>query len=263
MRTTTHQALLKIVTFLLFTIIVHPSHSYASVSDENEINKIFETHGKKNVVQLISKKRKGKITIEKNKSFLNVSRKPDINLVTAKSIIQDLKILKMEISELKNELDTFIEDEKKKREDRENSLNYASTGERETISLTQQLELQIKDVQSKYNKTDSISERSRLSKELSKLRRSLRNAKKDNQSRSRTHIPDSKADSHNCISIKEKLQKLTEPSYRHEIFFCGDRSYRKENPDLCKQSRYVRPHTIEEHTDEIRKLRLQESKNCK
>ncbi len=254
MRTIPHQSLLQIITFILFISNVQFTCTYASMNDEHEIEKIFKTHGKVNVVNFIFKRRNGKITIQKNKSFLNITGRPDIAFITAKTIIQDLKILKVDISNLKTELDIHIKNESKKEQEELNNL--ASMDNDKNTLLRTKLKRQMQIAQSKYDKTDSVSEQKRLKRELSRLKKAYKKAenndKKTKKRRSGSY----------CDTIKSKLQKLTDPDYRHQVFFCNERDYRLENPELCDQSRYSRQYTFKEHKDEIRKLRMEESKNC-
>ena len=258
------KSLLNIIAFLLFVFITQ--FAFASMNDEDTINKIFETHGKENVVGFISQRRGGKITIQKNKSFLNTTRRPDLTLITAKSIIQDLKILKIDISNLKPELDIHIENESKNQQEESERLNdSASINGYQDAPLSKDLQQQINAIRSKYNKTDSVSERERLKKELSRLKAAYRKARNNEKSKLKVYFPDEKSkrrNSDSCKRIKSKLQKMTEPNYRHQAFFCNERDYRTKNPKLCDQSRYARRYTQKEHKDEIRKLRLQASKNC-
>ncbi len=114
MQTVSFHSLLRICTLVAFTFNTQQSLSHAATNDEAEINKIFETYGKENVVKVITQKRNGKITIQKNKSFLTAYGKPDLNFVTVKTIIQDLGNLTMDIDALQKELDAHMEREAKK-----------------------------------------------------------------------------------------------------------------------------------------------------
>lgn len=256
MPTINHQSLLAIATFIFLIFNTLLTCTHASINDENEINKIFKSHGKKNVVSFIFQKRDGRITIQKNKSFLNIKGKPDIALITAKSIIQDLGILKINISDLKAELDIHIEKESKKKDEELNNLSPISDDN--DILLSDKLNRQIQIIQSKYNKTDSVSERRKLKKQLSNLKRSYKKAK---QKEKPSHNKKRRSES-SCNRAKLKLKELTNPDYRHRIFFCNDRNYRNENPKLCDSSKHVRRYTPEEHKDELRRLRLESSKYC-
>ena len=84
MQAISYPSLLQIVTFLIFIVNSQFNYTYASSEEENTIKKIFESHGKENVVKFILHKNNRKITIQKKKSFLSISGRPDIRLVTAK-----------------------------------------------------------------------------------------------------------------------------------------------------------------------------------
>ncbi|MCW8923845.1 MAG: hypothetical protein OQK69_09500 [Gammaproteobacteria bacterium] len=256
MQTNSHKLLLLIATFIF---LILNTHTYAKSNDEHTINNILETHDKENIVKFISQKRNGKITIEKNKSFHDFTGKPDITLITAKSIIQDLIILKIDINDFSIELEKYIEDESKRQQEEISNLDTISNNQ--NISLTNKLERQIQVTQSKYDKSDSISERRQLKKELSKLKAAYKKAKNKKTSL-KVYFPDKKPkNTSHCNRIKSQLQKITAPDYRHQVLFCNDRNYRMDNPGLCDQYSYGKQYTIEEHKDEVRKLRQDLSKN--
>jgi len=260
-----HQSLLKIAACIFF--IFNAQLTCAAMNDEDIVNKIFETHGKQNVVDFISQKREGKITIQKDKSFLNIRGRPDIKLITAKSVIQDLKILKIDASTLEIELDIYIENESKKQQEENDKINKsASLNDDKEPLLSSKLKYQIETTQSKYNESTNTSERRRLSKELSILRRAYKQAKDNEKSKLRVYFPDKKTKTTRspgqCKSIRSKLADLTEASYRHQIFFCNDRSYRIKNPKSCGGNKYGPKYTLQQYKDEVSRLRMEASKYC-
>lgn len=270
MRTISCQSILQIVVFIVFIVNTQFTHSYASVDNEGAINKIFETHGKKNVVSYILQRRNGKITIQKKKSFLNITGKPDIALVTAKSINHDLKFLKIDISKLESELDIYIENESKKQQKRDDKFSsITSASDSDEVSLSRKLKYQIKTTEDKYNKSDSAYERKRLKRELSRLQRKYKEAKYNEKHKSSAYSSDKSPRNKRynrsasyCNSYKSKLQKLTASNYRHQIFFCNDRAYRAKNPKSCATKKYSKRYTLQEYKDEINRLRSNISKNC-
>lgn len=271
MRTVSHQSLLQIVIFIVFVFNTQFTHSYASIDDENTINKIFETYGKSNVVNFILQRRNGKITIQKNKSFLNATGRPDITLVTAKSINNDLGILKLDISNLDAELDTYIKKESKKKQKKDDSLSkLSSLSDNDDIPLSRILKYQIKTTQSKYNESDNEYERTRLKKELSRLQRKYKEAKynekykpgENSAGNSRQSTKYNRYES-SCKSYKTQLQKMTEASNRHQIFFCNDRTYRAEHPKSCGKHKYSKQYSLQEYKDELSRLRNNISKYCR
>ena len=270
MRTANHQSLLQIAAFIIFIINTQFTNSYASIDAENTINKLFETRGKENVVNFVLEKRNGNITIQKKKSFLNVTGRPDIKLVTVKSINHDLKNLNIDINKLETELDIFIENQTKKQQKKDAQLRRGSSaGVNEQIPLSKKLEYELKNIESKYKKSSSDYERSRLKKELSRVQGKYNEAKynekhniktsySDNSSRNKTY----KRSASYCNSLKSQLQELTLPSRRHQIFFCNDRVYRNENPASCGKRKYSKQYTLQEYKDKISKLRQTISSNC-
>jgi len=270
MRKVNQQSLLKTVAFIFLIFNTHFTYSFASVDDENAINKIFETHGKTSVVNFILQKNHGKITIQKKKSFLNVTGRPSITLVTAKSVNHDLKNLKIDISTLEAELDTYIKKESKKQQKANNNLRkLASDNDKDEIPLSQKLKHQIRKTQSKYDKADSDYESEQLKKELSKLQKKYRKAKYDEKHHPDGYLADKSSRNKKtyrnksyCKSYKSQLQKLTESSYRHSVFFCKDKTYRAKNPRSCSKYRYTKQYSLQEYKDKINKLRQDISNNC-
>lgn len=270
MRKVNHKSLLQIVTLIVFIFITPFTYAYSSIDEENTVNNIFETHGKSNVVDFILRKRNGKITIQKKKSFLNASGRPDITLVTAKSIIHDLKTLNIDVSSLKPELDIYIEDEVKKRQKKANSRsNSTSESDDHEIPLSKKLRYKIKKTESEYNEAESEYERKQLKYELSRLQREYKQAKYNEKYKSDTYSPNKSQrnkknyrNSSYCNSKKSQLQKLTGSVKRHQIFFCSDSSYRAENPSSCGKRNYSKQYSLQEYKNEISQLRQYISKNC-
>ena len=265
MKTITPKLSLQLVTFILSIFSVY---AYASTDEEHAINQIFETHGKENLIELISKKRNGEITIEKNKSFLNIKGKPDHKFISAKSILQDLIAIKMQIGNLKTELDTHIAYKLKKQQEEEKVrlTNLASKKKSHDVSLSSELNQKLKITEYKYNETDSFYERRRLENEISILKTAYRRAKNNERSILRVYFPEEKPrkyiNTSYCNNTRSKLSQLTKPDYRYQTFFCNDRVYRKQNPKSCGKYKYIRNYTLHEYKDEIRRLRQIEVNNC-
>lgn len=272
MRPVNPQFFLQLATFIIFVFNTQFTYSYASIEDENTINKIIETHGKNNVVNFILQKRNGKITIQKKKSFLNATGRPDLTLVTAKSINNDLKILKMDISSLQPELDTYIESESKIKQKEEESLSKSpSSSDDQEIPLSRQLKHKINITQSQYNEADTEYDRKKLKKQLSRLQRKYKEAKynekynpggNSNSSRKSQKSTRYNSNSSSCNSYKTQLKKITEASYRHQIFYCNERTYREEHPKTCGKYRYTKQYSLQEYKDEVTRLRSKISKYC-
>ena len=268
-----NQQLIQLVAFIIFLFNTQFSWAHASADDEEMINKIVETHGKVHVVNFILENRNGKITIQKKKSFLNVTGKPDLNLVTAKSINNDLKILNMDTSSLELELSAYIEKTSKKQQKQQESLSkFAAINGDDEIPLSKQLKYKIDNLQAKYDYAEDEYDRKRLKKELSKLKRKYKEAKYNekynpggNSSTSKKAKDYKKYSNYssNCSSSKTKLQKLTEASFRHQVFYCNDISYRKEHPKTCAKYRYSKQYSIQQYKDELNRLRSNVSKYCK
>ncbi len=100
MRAIKSQSILTTVTFVIFFFSTLFTYSHASSDDENIITGIFDAHGKNNVVKFLLQKRDGEITVQKNKSFVNVKGRPDLKFITAKSVNYDLKNLNMDAGSL-------------------------------------------------------------------------------------------------------------------------------------------------------------------
>jgi len=180
MGTTSDQLLLKLFVFIF--IILKSQISYALMNDEEAINKIFETHGKENVVGLISQRRDGYITIQKDTSFINNRGRPNIEFVTAKSIIQDLKILKIDISTLKAELDIYVENKSKNLQEENDRLaksdSMRENNKKRDLS-SREIQEKMKALKSKFNMSLPADERMRIQKELVGLRKDYRQSKKN------------------------------------------------------------------------------------
>ncbi len=267
MRTVSRTARLQIIVFIVLAFNIH--FSYASMEDENIVNSVFETHGKKNVVNFLLQKNDGKITIQKKKSFTSVKGRPDIELITAKSVVYDLSNLKIETGTLKSELDIFIENEAKKKQEKINSVRSISIDDGQGASLSKQLKYKMKLAQAKYNSSDSNSERRRLRQEISILNRAYKNAKKNEASTFRVYFPDSnsktteyKRNSSSCNRMKTQLQKLTGSVFRHQVFFCKDREYRAKNPQSCGNYRRTQNYSLKGYKSEISQLRSKIAKDC-
>lgn len=273
MRTVNHQLFLQLAAFIFLIFNTQLSHSYASIDDENKINKLVETHGKNHLVNFILQKRNGKITIQKKKSFLEVTGRPDINLVTAKSINNDLKIIAMDISSLEPELATYIENESEtKQKEKENLSKSNSMSGDDDVPLSKQYEYQIKTTQFKYDRAENEYDRKKLKRELSRLQRKYKEAKYNEKynpdETSNSSSKPRKSSRYNsysgsCDRYKAQLKKLTEASNRHQIFFCNDRTYRAEHPKTCGKYRYSKQYTLQEYKDELNQIRSNIAKYCK
>jgi len=270
MQTVNLQSLLKIVTFVFFIFNAHFTYSFASTDDENAINKIFETHGKANVVNFILERNHGKITIQKKKSFINATGRPDMTLVTAKSVNHDLKNLEIDINNLETELDIYINKVSKKQQKMDDGLRKLdSADDTNEIPLSTKIQYQIKKTQSKYNEAETDYERKELKNELSRLQRKYKKAKYNEKHNPDANLPGKSSrnktnygGSSYCENYKLQLQKMTESSYRHQVFFCKDRAYRAENPKSCGNYKYGGQSSLQEYKDKINKLRQKISKNC-
>ncbi len=265
------QSFLKIVTFVFFIFNAHFTYSFASTDDENTISKIFETHGKTNVVNFILERNRGKITIQKKKSFISSTGRPDLTYITAKSVNHDLKNLKIDVSSLDTELDIYIDKVSKKQQKMDDSLKRLdSESDTNEIPLSTKLKHQVKITQAKYNAAESDYERKQLKYELTRLQREYKKAKYNEK-----HNPDASLSNKSspnkknykstsyCESYKSQLQKLTESSYRYQAFFCNERSYRVENPKSCSNYKYRGQSSLKEYKEKINKLRQNISKHCK
>ena len=270
MQTVSLQSFLKIVTFVFFIFNAHFTYSFASTDDENTISNIFETHGKTNVVNFILERNRGKITIQKKKSFINATGRPDLTYITAKSVNHDLKNLKIDVNSLETELDIYINKVSKKKQKKDDSLKRLDSGsDMNEILLSTKLNHQVKITQAKYNAAESDYERKQLKYKLTRLQREYKKAKYNEK-----HNPDanlSNESSRNkknygsssyCERYKSQLQDLTKSSYRHQVFFCKERSYRVENPKSCRNYKYG-GQSLKEYKDKINKLRQNVSKYCK
>lgn len=261
------QSIFHVIFFILLLLYTQFSYVHASIEDEAEINIIFEVYGKKNVANFISKERNGQITIQKKKSFRNIIGRPNIKFITEKSVIQDLQILKIDIDTLKNELDVHIKSEKKKQRDMDIRLTEPdSTSNNQSPSLSVELKNKMKVAQNKYNKSESNSERRRLKRELSILRKAYKSAKENERSKLRVYFPDKKSKTTRsgsyCKNLKSQLTKLTNSVYRHQIFFCNDRGYREENPASCRKYRRGRQYSLSEYKAEVSRVRTDFTSNC-
>ena len=258
-----------ILIFILFNALL--TYSYATdgkTADEQAIDKLFQDAGKESVVTIITQKRDGQITIQKNKSFFSTFGKPNIDYVTAKTVLQDLTILDMSITEFKTELDTLKQEEavsQKQAEDERASQLSAERAEPGPV-LSNKLSRELNAKKAEYAKCTSYSERRRLKKEISILNTAYRKAKKNEKSTLRVYTPDSmprqSSNSRQCDSLEARLQKLTDPSYRHQIFFCNNKNY-KDNPKSCKNRRYGQQVTLLEYKKKVSDLELEISKKCR
>lgn len=262
--------LFQILITIALTVSTQFTYGYASMNDEDAINKIFETHGKDNVVKYISQERGGQVTIQKNKSFLTIRGKPEIDFITYRSILQDLKELKMDISDLESELVIYVEIEtQKKEEEGDNVRPSESTLNRKEVALSYKLKHQIREMQAKYNKTESDLERRRLNKELSILRSAYSKAKRNEKSKLRVYSSDKKnskysSTSSNCTNLKSKLSELTSPDFRYYMYYCKNKDYR-ERPKTCNthKSRYSgQARDLKDYKKKIYSLEKKISKNC-
>ena len=271
MRTTSFKPFLTIVTFAVFFFSALFTYSHASSDDENIITGIFEMHGKNNVVNFLLQKRDGEITVQKNRSFVNVKGRPALKFITAKSVNHDLKNLNMDAGSLEPQLVTFIENESKKQQKKNSSLSKSfSAGADNDIPSSRKIKYKIQRVESNLRKTDDEYEKKRLRSDLSSLKRKYKDAKykEKYKSGSDASVRSTKNKKYNgnvryCASYKSKLQNLTKSAFRYQVFYCNDRAYRAKNAKSCDKYKYSRQYSIQEYKDEISKLRREVSKYCK
>ena len=268
MRTVVHQSFFSRVIFIF--LIINAQFSYASSHDENLIDEMFATYGKTNVVNFILQNRNGKITIQKNKSFLNVRGRPDMTLVTAKSINYDLKLLKMNVNNLSPKLDKYTQEETEKKQKKESKLKeMGSRSSGSGILLSEKLRYKIVRMQLKQKEADSDYERRRLKRELRRLERKYNDAKYNEKHGVSNGLSGKsqqgsryKKNTRYCDRYKSQLKELTSPSYRYQVFYCNDRSARSKNPKSCSEYRYSRRYSRQEYKDKINKIRQSVSESC-
>ncbi len=253
--------------FVFIFFMINTQFAHASSHDENLINKMFVAHGKSNVVDFILENRNGKITIQKNKSFLDVRGRPDMTLVTAKSINYDLKLLKMNISNLSPRLEKYTQNKvnkKRKKDDRLKVLNSSPE-----VLLSKKLKYKLNRMQLKYKEAAGDYERRRLKRELSRLERKYNDAKftekhgvsNDSNSR-RQQSSKYKRSVRYCDRYKSQLKKLTSAAYRYKVYFCNDHASRVKNSKSCSKYGYSRRYSKQEYKNEINQARKNVSENC-
>ena len=256
------------VAILSLSAIMYFSPGYASMADEKLVEGLIETYGKDNVVKVILEKRDWKITIQKNRTFGDSYGKPDLSFITPKSIIYDLKLLNLSINDFSSALDEQQKQQAILNEEDEKA-STVSTSSQNSIPLSTELNHKIELKREEYNNSTSHSERRRLKKELSILQTAYNKARNNEKSKLRVYYPDKVTkknysyNSSGCKRAKAKLQEITDPVYRHRIFFCSDRQYRKENPSLCEEYRYGTEYDLKKYKKEVIRLREQVSESCK
>jgi len=257
-----------LLVILSLCAIIQPNLGYASMGEEKAIEGLIETYGKDNLVKVILEKRDWKVTIQKNKSFADAYGRPDLSLITPKSVVYDLKTLKMSINEFTNALEEQQKQQAIQNEENDRAI-HDSTSKRNTIPLSTKLNKKIEITREQYNNASSHSERRRLKKEISILQSAYKKAKENEKSKLRVYFPEKKKNrnysynSSSCKRAKTKLQEMTDTVYRHQIFFCSDRQYRKENPNSCEGYKYGSQYDLREYKKEVNRLREQVSTSCK
>ncbi len=247
--------------------MISAQFSHASSHDENLIEKMFATHGKSNVVDFILENRNGKITIQKNKSFLDVRGRPDMTLVTAKSINYDIKLLKMNINNLNLGLDKYTKNKSNKKREKDSRIKALDSSPE--VLLSKKLKYKLNRMQLKYKEAVGDYERRRLKRELKRIERKYNDAKftekhgRSNDSYSRAQQGSKyKRSARYCDRYKSQLKKLTSAAYRYKIYFCNDYASRVKNAKSCSKYGYSRRHSKQEYKNEINQARKNISENC-
>ncbi len=247
--------------------MISAQFTHASSHDENLINKMFATHGKSNVVNYILESRNGKITIQKNKSFLDVRGRPDMTLVTAKSVNYDLKLLKVKINNFSFGLDKYTKNEADKKREKDDGLKALSSSPE--VLLSKKLKYKLDRMRLKYKEAAGSYERRRLKRELSRIERKYNDAKftekhgrsNDSYSGAQQGSKYKKSDSY-CDRYKSQLKKLTSTAYRYQVYFCNDYASRVKNSKSCSKYGYSRRYSKQEYKNEINQARKNISENC-
>ncbi len=251
-------------------VMIQSGLCYASIGEEKLIEKLFSMHGKYNVAKVILDKRNGTITIQKNRSFIDSYGKPRLSYITSKSIIYDLGLIGMSISELK--VAAKVQQQKQAKIDE--ALNKASvaptTLPNSPVTLSTELKQKISITKQKYLNTRDNAKKRQYQIELSILRNAYRRALKNEKPKVRLHSPNEtkrkkvyKASSSNCQYAKTHLKALSNPVTRHQVFFCSDRKYRKQNPASCGGQGYGRQYDLKNYQKEVVRLKEQVSKSCR
>ncbi len=255
---------LKIVVMFF---MMNTQFTHASSHDENLIDKMFATHGKSNVVNFILENRNGKITIQKNKSFLDVRGRPDMTLVTAKSINYDLKLLKMNINNLSSGLDKYTKNKANKKREKDGRLKSLNSSLE--VLPSKKLKYKLDRMQLKYKEADGDYERRRLKRELGRLERKYNDAKfnekhgvsNDTYSRKQQGSKYKRSTGY-CDRYKSQLKKLTSAAYRYKIYFCNDYASRVKNSKSCSKYGYSGQYSKQEYKNEINRARKNVLENC-
>lgn len=245
---------------------------YASIGDEKLIEKLFSMHGKYNVAKVILDKRNGAITIQKNRSFVDSYGKPRLSYITSKSILYDLGLVGMSISELKAA--AKMQQNKQSKIDEE--LNKASIAPpalpaaAAPVALSSELKQKIALTRQKYLNARDNTQKRKYQTELSILRNAHRRAVKNEKPKVRRYSSNEtkrkkiyKKNSSGCQYAKTQLKALSNPVARHQVFFCSDRKYRKQNPKSCAGQGYGRQYGLKAYQKEVAKLKNQVSQSCK
>ena len=244
----------------------------ASIGDEKLIEKLFSMHGKYNVAKVILDKRNGTITIQKNRSFIDNYGKPRLSYITPKSILYDLGLVGMSISELKvaakvqQNKQTKVDEELKKASAVSSALPETET----RVALSSELKQKIALTKQKYLNARDNTQKRRYQTELSILRNAYRRALKNEKPKVRRYSSNEtkrkkvyKKNSSGCRHAKTQLKALSNPVARHQVFFCSDRKYRKQNPKSCDGQGYGRQYDLKTYQKEVARLKNQVSQSCK
>lgn len=265
MRTVVPKLFFSKIIFMFF--MMHAQFAHASSYDENLIDKMFVTHGKSNVVNFILENRNGKITIQKNKSFLDVRGRPDMMLVTAKSINYDLKLLKINVNDLNLGVDKYTKNKLNKKREEDGRIKAKNSSPE--VLLSKKLKYKLDRMKLKHREASGSYERRRLKRELRRLERKYNDAKftekhgKSNYSSSRAQKGSKyKRGDSDCEIYKSELKKLTSPAYRYKIYFCSDYASRVKNSKSCGKYGYTGRYSKQEYKSEINQARKNISESC-
>lgn len=245
---------------------------YVFASEISRIDTLIDTYGKALVIDVITDKRHGKVTILKNKTFRDARGRPDPELVTALTVAEDLKIIDMSIDSFTGELDKARE--LKAEEDSIQSVPNVADVPAEPLK-SRELKAELDRTRNKLKHASTSYELSRLKREVRKLDRKYKQAlynekhgTGNKQKRSSSSRKYSRYSAASCERAKEQLQQVTDTRYRHKMFFCKDRKYRQENPRTCSASSgnrygYSRNYDINKHKEKVAKLRANVERSCK
>lgn len=251
-------------------VAIQSSLCYASAGEEKLIQKLFSLHGKYNIAKVILDKRNGTITIQKNRSFIDSYGKPRLSYITPKSIVYDLGLIGMSISELKAA--AKVQQQKQaKTDEASNKVSVASSTLPKTpVALSTELKQKIAITKRKYLNARDNAQKRQYQIELSILRNAYRRALKNEKPKVRLYSPNEtkrkkvyKANSSSCQYAKAQLKALSNPVNRHQVFFCSDRKYRKQNPASCGGQGYGRQYGLKAYQKEVARLKDQVEKSCR